>query len=340
MSGTGLFLFFFLRALDFQDFANAITEANYVFILPAVPVYFVAVWFRSLRWHVFLRPIRSIRVLRLYPTVVIGYMANNVLPLRVGDFFRAYLLGEQERISKSSTLATIALERMFDTLNLVLLAFAVSAFTPIPTWLRGTLLVLSVVLGSVILGAFLVILSPRLTERVVGLVTRPIPQRFRPRAQALIHEFLQGLDSVKRPDQWVVIIVLSSFIWFTEAGVYYLVALSFDDLALSENKLWLGVLLAVAASNLLTAAPSSSGGVGPFEFGVHRTLLQFKVPDAAAAAYAIVLHAVLLIPVVLFGLLFLWLFHISWRTIPSKAGEAVAAEASVGLAAPGKDGQQ
>ena len=325
---TGVFFFFFLRTISFSEFADAIKEADYLYILPAVGVYFIALWFRSLRWQVILRPVQDLEVLRLYPIMVIGYMVNSTLPLRAGDFFRAYLLGQKEQISKSSALATIAIERMFDTINLILLAFAVSLFTPIPSLLSQTLLVLSVVLGSIIFGSFIIIISDRLTQLLLRLLSRRLPSRFRGKVLTFVDEFIQGLQSVKRPQQWAIILLLSAMVWFTEAGVYYLMALSYD-LDVTMNQLSLGILLAVAVSNLLTAVPSFAGGIGPFEVGVQRTLIQFKVPEATATAYAIVLHAVLIIPVVILGLVFLRFYHIPWRALPVKGAGALAEGAKV-----------
>ena len=103
-----LFLGLFFSRIDLGDTWEKLGEANYLLLLPAILVYFVAVYFRALRWRYLLAPVKRMAVVRIYPVVVVGYMANNLLPLRIGEVVRAYYLGEREKVSKVSALATIA----------------------------------------------------------------------------------------------------------------------------------------------------------------------------------------------------------------------------------------
>jgi len=121
--GTALFLGLFFWRTDLGDMADALADANYLWFAPAIAVWFVSAWFRSLRWRYLLRPIADLPARTLYPVVVIGYMANNLLPARTGELVRAYIMGERHRLSLMATLGTISVERLFD--GLVLLAFLV-----------------------------------------------------------------------------------------------------------------------------------------------------------------------------------------------------------------------
>ena len=87
--------------------------------------------FRTLRWQYLLAPVKSLEVRRLYPVVVVGYMANNILPVRLGEVVRAYYVGEREKVSKVAALATIAVERVFDGLTLLFFAAVVGLFLPV-----------------------------------------------------------------------------------------------------------------------------------------------------------------------------------------------------------------
>ena len=84
---SGLFIMLFLRATNFRDLSNALEEANYWWLFPAVAVLFVAVIVRCLRWSILMKPLGDFSPWRLFPYAVIGYMANNLLPARVGDAF-------------------------------------------------------------------------------------------------------------------------------------------------------------------------------------------------------------------------------------------------------------
>src|SRR5579859_7048187 len=124
--GVAVSLFFLYWAFRLVGNGNlgsaveSIQHANYWFLLPALAAYFAGVWLRAVRWRVLLKPVKSIEVSTLFPVVVIGYMANDVLPARLGEVVRAYVLGEQEDIPKTTTLATIVVERLFDGIAMLI----------------------------------------------------------------------------------------------------------------------------------------------------------------------------------------------------------------------------
>ena len=118
---SALFLGIFLSRLDIGETWEILGEANYFALVPAILVYFGSVFFRTFRWQYLLAPVKGLSVRRLYPVVVVGYMANNILPVRLGEVVRAYYVGEREKVSKVAALATIAVERVFDGLTLLFL---------------------------------------------------------------------------------------------------------------------------------------------------------------------------------------------------------------------------
>ena len=118
-----VFLWFSLRGLHLQAVWYYIQVANFWWILPAVAVYFAAVWARTWRWHYLLRPLKSVPLGRLFPVVCIGYFGNNVYPARAGEVIRAFVLRRNEGISVSASFATIVVERVFDGLVMLLFVF-------------------------------------------------------------------------------------------------------------------------------------------------------------------------------------------------------------------------
>src|SRR5581483_7559025 len=105
-------LWLVFRSLDPAALSAALAQANFLYILPAVAVYFVGVWFRSLRWKLLLRPAlrgqqAPLRTQRLFRVLVIGFTVNNLLPARLGEVARAYLLWRGERVEPGATIATI-----------------------------------------------------------------------------------------------------------------------------------------------------------------------------------------------------------------------------------------
>ena len=99
-------LYFALRGLGLEDLGQAMLNANYWWLLPGVAIYFVGVWVRTWRWHYLLRPLKSIPTSKLFPTVVIAYFGNNILPIRAGELLRAIVLKKDEEVPISASLAT------------------------------------------------------------------------------------------------------------------------------------------------------------------------------------------------------------------------------------------
>ena len=119
-----IFLVFLIWTIDLDDLARALKDANYLYIAPAIAIYFVGIYFRSLRWQYILSPLQDIGARRLYPVVVMGYAANNVLPARAGELVRSYYLAQREQVSGSSALATIGVERIYDAITLFTISVA------------------------------------------------------------------------------------------------------------------------------------------------------------------------------------------------------------------------
>ena len=123
---SGLFLLLLLFRVDREEIVSALSNANYLYVVPAIALYFVAVYFRAIRWSYLLSPIGRFPVSRLFPVVIIGYMANNLLPARLGELVRSYYLARRETVSGSTALATVAVERLYDGVALLFFA-AISA---------------------------------------------------------------------------------------------------------------------------------------------------------------------------------------------------------------------
>ena len=323
LGGTGLFLGLFFWRTDLGDLGDALAQANYWWVVPAVAIWFVSAAFRSLRWHYLLRRLASLSTRSLYPIVIIGCMANNLLPLRTGELVRAYVLGERHGVSKVSTLGTIAVERVFD--GVVLVGFLIAAGAILG--LNGELTALAIgmsVAFALLLALFVYVASSperarRWTEWAIGL----LPGAVRQRGQGLADSFLEGLQSLQSPSLVVLMLGTSLIAWLLEAFMYYLVGRSFS---ISEG--YASYMMVAAAANLAITLPSTSGGIGPFELLTKETLTFLGVGSAAAGAYAIALHGFLLLPVIAAGLVFLWAINLSLgRTLAEAGNEPLTAMA-------------
>ncbi len=330
----------FLR-VDFGDMADALSGANYAYLAPGIAVYFVSLYFRSLRWQFLLRPFAQTRAARLYPVVLVGYMANNLLPMRVGELVRSYYLSVREPVRGSTGLATVIVERVFDGLTLLLLLVLGALFLPLsgltdrvseavnlPAWAVAAAVPTPFigVLSLMVLAA----LRPGPFLAASGWLAGRFPHRFQAVAEGLAERFILGFEGLHRPGRLAAVFALSLPVWLTEGAMYYIIALGFG---LDEHfgSLWLlamATLVVVSMSNLATSIPSSQGSVGPFEFFAALSLVFLGVGSGLASAYAIVLHLALLLPVIAAGLIHLAARSVSLGQLTSGRADKTVGERS------------
>jgi uncharacterized protein (TIRG00374 family) len=282
---------------------DSLRQAQYAYLIPALVLYFIGVGIRAVRWHFLLRSIKPIPSGALFRTVVIGYMANDILPARMGELVRAYILGTQENVSKAATFVTIIVERIFD--GLTMLTFIVVAsfwlnFADETVTVRvrvvGVLFVVAIVALAILAG------MPRRVERIADFFLQRVPsESLRTRATSLTRSVLEGLGVLRNPADSFAVYALSVLAWLCETGMYIVIARGFN-IALP----FAVFLLACAFANLVTIAPSTPGYVGVFDAPVVYTLTLFQVEQNLATSYTLVLHAALYLPVTLLGFYYLW----------------------------------
>ncbi len=323
--------------VDLAEVSHALVEANYLYLAPSVALYFIAVYFRSARWCFLLSPLRSLSARRLYPVIIIGYMANNLLPARLGELVRSYYLSRREQVNASAALATIAVERIYDGLTLLAVA-AISGLvllllgefdhatgtSQVTVVLLASLTVFLFLGGLVILTALAVVPQADLfLDRCLAL----LPARLRPRAGELAHTFTDGLKILNSPSKHFKLFLMSLPVWLLEGAVYFLLSFSFglDSYFSSVWVLILVIALVTATSNLVTALPTAIGGIGPFEVVAQQTLLAVGVGASVAGTYSGFLHLVALwLPVNLVGLVLLWHQNLSLRRLATATRPAHA----------------
>ena len=318
------FVWLALRGLNLPAFWEALRDANYWWLLPGVGVYFLGVWARAWRWHYLLRPLKSIPTRTMFPIVAIGYMGNNIYPARAGELLRAYVLRRKEQVPISASLATIIVERAFD--GIVMLSFV---FINLPeltnltadSGFAGSIRALALVGAAVFLGAVLVfLLMAALTEqskRVISWFTdRLVPERFRDNVDAVSARFLEGLASLRSPADVVMVFLTSVVIWLFETGKYWFVMHAFPfEVSFFALMLMNGIV------NLATTIPSAPGYIGTFDAPGIAVLEAYRVPNALAAGYTLVLHAALWLPITLLGAYYMARESLSWSQVQAEIAE-------------------
>lgn len=263
----------------------------------------LGVWVRARRWH-FLFPPGS-QPPALGRAAMIGYMANNVLPLRAGEIVRVYVVAQHWSHGFWLPLATVVVERVLDGLSLVALLVLLIAFAPVPAALRWTAALFLTIDIVAVLALCSVAVAPGACHRMVASLTVRWP-RLQRRVVDLLNTFARGLIGIRTPAHAVPLLAWTVAAWLVPVLTAWT--------AMFAAGLSLGIVAALAVVTFVgfgISVPSAPGYVGVFHAAAVLALAMFDVPGAAAFGYAVVYHAAGFIPITLCGWLFLLREHMS-----------------------------
>ena len=299
--------YFLFRNIDWHKMLEAFSQFHTLWLLPALTVYLLGYVIRGFRWVTLLSPVKKCRFQSLFPTLIIGFMANNVLPARAGEFVRAHLNGKKEGISRSASFATIILERLFDGLTMIILLWLALGIGNLP--IKEETMPVSVqhaidwspyVFGTAFLLLFALVLFKETAVALINSVIRLAPQRLHDPLEKLAHTFIDGLHILKNAKESFLVLITSLAAWTCEFTAYYLLALGMH-IAPFPLTLWSSALL-MAIVNLGILIPNAPGGIGLFEFlGAGLLFVSFKIPKEMAVGYMFIVHFLVLIPITLLG---------------------------------------
>lgn len=295
-------LFLAFRGLHWAEVGEAVANANYGLLALALVILLVALYVRALRWAVLFHPRREMRVGNLLGAMNVGYAFNNILPLRVGELARAYVIGQVENVSAAHALSTIVVERTLDTITVVAFLMVTLPFIDAPGWARGPALLLG--LGFLGLAVLLATLSAA-RERAMGLVgwaVRFLPERSRRRTEEAADAAIEGFAVLRQPAVVAQAAAWSVASWLVSAILMFVVLRALGlDLPFTAG------VFVMAAISLGMVVPSSPGYIGVFHAIAIESLVNvFDVDRNGAASYALVQHAILYLVPIVIGAVFLW----------------------------------
>jgi uncharacterized protein (TIRG00374 family) len=294
------------RQVEWPALWQVLGAVAYPYVVAATGVYFADVGLRALRWRLLLSGTKIVPVSRLYPVLAIGYMANNLLPVRIGELSRAYLVGHREDVEASAVLASVAVERILDGLTVVAVLVTTLPLLPVVTGADAGRVARIAVVAAVTFGAGVVVVvglafGRSLWMDLADTGIQRLPLSARDPAFHLVHGFIQGIASLGNPRRLIATIILSVVIWFVGAATYFLSAAAFG-VELSP----IACLVTICVVNLATAVPLAPAGLGAFEAVTQRMLTLAGVGLTPAFGITLLLHSVLFFPVVVVGMFFLW----------------------------------
>jgi len=308
----------FVRKIEWSSLGVAFSEAKYIYIIPTIIIMFASLYIRTIRWEVLLSPIKKVSVSNLFSVNMIGFMANNVLPARLGEFIRPVMVARKEKIGVSASFATVAIDRVFDILGIIVIASLLFCFLPsdISQNTNSLAVIHQLKKWSAIMAFFgicaiaiffLLSLYPKKAGAVFEKLLFVFPHHLRDKLVNLLHSFISGLQVFDHKTNLLWVGMLSIIIWLLNASSIYVLCYSFDIGLSFAGSCFVTVCIALAV-----ALPQAPGFIGVFHIATQKSLDVFGIGLSSTQSFAILLWAVSIIPVTVAGLLFLWREGISF----------------------------
>jgi uncharacterized protein (TIRG00374 family) len=314
---SAICLFLVFRKVDFHALMASLASLDYTFLAFAILLFLTTFFVRTLRWRSLLAPTKLIAFKRLFAVMFIGYMANNVLPARLGEFVRAYVLSRKENIRKTTTLATIFIERIFDGLSLLFILGLLIAAHRLH-WISNALpreIMTGGLLASVLfVGAFGFVAAlefwPAFPGLLSSLIHRLAPATLAPKLESVLGAFVDGVSCLRSLKRLLFVFGASVVVWLIEGSTYALLGHAFHmHLPLTA------FLVTMVLVNLASIIPSAPGFIGTFQLFCVIGLGLFAVSKEAALSFGLVLNMGEYIPVTLLGIAFLALENLSFSAV-------------------------
>ncbi|MGQ0814243.1 MAG: lysylphosphatidylglycerol synthase transmembrane domain-containing protein [Gemmatimonadota bacterium] len=313
-------LWYALRNVDPNDVFAELRRADPLFYIAAVVAATAVFPLRAWRWRTLVEPTApDTRFYSRFAATTIGFMGNNILPARVGEFARAYAFAKMEKITIVGSFGSLVVERLFDAIAVVGLLFVAMSLPGVPdvtnvggrdlTALVTTLAILVVI--GIVLGVSLVLAPARTVAFVEKNIARFLPRTIRRPFVDALEAFLSGFTALRSPVLLSAATVQTIVLWLFNAVGFWLAFNAFGiDVGLA------GALLLQSIVALAVSIPSGPGFFGPFEAAAVFVLEgAYGVAHEKAVSFAIAFHIGGFIPVTVIGLYYAWRLGISLREV-------------------------
>jgi glycosyltransferase 2 family protein len=301
-----LLLYVSLKDIKYQEIVSTLQKADYRFL--PIPLLFIlaAVVLCAFRWSKISGG--DVRFRDTFVALLIGLFVNNVLPARIGEVARAYVLSKRKQISFTYSISTVLVDRFFDLTGLLLLTFVFFPRHKLPSAVsQGIYLLVGLLIVCIIL---MFILSK---ERFTRVITKRCTGTERPLLSKLADRIIKIQENLKRinsPFNLVFFTIISALTWLSMSAALYFVAL-----ILGVSIQFIYIPFVCALLNMGLTIPSSPGYVGVYQFLLVYLLSIFDVPKYEGFTVSIIYHALWYVPYNILGFAFLLKEHLKIKEI-------------------------
>jgi uncharacterized protein (TIRG00374 family) len=306
--GTGisiLLIWLAFKGTNWSEVTKAILNSNYFVLIAAMALLVFSVWIRAIRWGILVSRVGSASTKDLYKVTMVGYMGNNILPLRMGELLRAYGISRKENIIFSGAFSSLIVERMVDLITFILIITAVFSVLPITDLTQkiattGFLIVIGFLAFSFILFKYNNRFEAWYLEKQGQLISKnkiTVAKQFA--------GFCRGISSLWQNARPLQTLFLSFLLW----SLYFIFTLltihsfNFNLNILDTMKMGILVLTFIAFAMVIPSAP---GAIGTYHAAAIAALQIVNIHVDDARAFAIMCHLTQYIPLTVIGLYYFY----------------------------------
>lgn len=314
---SGVFLYLAFRNVQLDELGAALGRVDGGWLLVAIGVSVLIMVFRAWRWQLELLPLDYVPLGRLWVITAVAYMAINLLPVRLGEVVRPWLLSRRSNVSFSNVVGNVVLEKTLDSVVIVFyILVGLLTIENLPLWVRRGAIFPAV--AAAILVSLVLLFWWRGEAFVDRWVLRLLPQRFGGNLKKILASVADGMRIIPNPGLLLVVFVVSLVLWFLPILSSYIMTLAFG-----LNVPFSAALVVFIFVGFGTALPNLPGMIGPYQYACILALGLFGVSEVDGLAYGLVLNAVQFLTIIAQGLLALPIAGVSFADI-RRARERVA----------------
>ena len=307
---SALFVYLSVRGVDLGVVKRHFDGGNYSVLLLVIPILIAAFVLRAIRLGIILSPIEKISQKKLVPITCTGNMFTILIPMRLGELVRAYLVTSKSQVPLSSSLAAVFMEKLFDISSLFLILLLVVFSFDLPAWALNTAFVVLAIFLLILSGVLFLFFRRETGVKIVRSMPGRIPDHVRHKIERFVANFITGFAVLGNPGRIGSIFTLSILIWIL-SGIGFYPFVRFIDLGLPLISIF--VLLIFIALGI--SIPTAPGYLGNYQFSCILALSLFGISKDSALAFSIITYVVGTGLNIVFGLIFLPSMSFSMRDV-------------------------
>lgn len=319
---SAVLLWWTLRDVSLTTVWGELRKSNIPLFLLATFLGTIIFPIRAVRWRTILQPIADVPLGPLWRATAIGMMVNNVVPARAGEIARAFALTREAPVPFSSAIASLAVDRIFDALTVLLLASVAMmdpnfpsngtiAGQPLSSWAAGTGLIVVVAMA----GLYSLVFFPKFLVRLFEIFARRMAPAIEEKGRTALISFSDGLSVLRHPGHFLAVLAWAIMHWLVNALAFWM-GMKAVGIAVPYS----AVLIIQALIAMGVAVPSAPGFFGVFEKLAVLSLGLFAVGAKAATSWAIGYHVLSFIPITVIGAYYFAALGLNIREINASTG--------------------